>query len=145
MSLSRSEAAAYLGNVYATMLTDVALTADDDAANLKYVIDSALRDLGVSESDLASETVGDSDVADFLLLLDFRFLERARRALAMKMNVRVNAPDTQASEEQKFEHVTALLEEAKTKVESEGLTAGTGMNYGYVDLDFLEPPEEYDV
>jgi hypothetical protein len=142
MSMTRTQAAAYLESQYSNLRKEI-LQALTDASATGYGpdIDQALRKLDVVEADLATATVEDADVRVFLALCDYYCLRRMARRAATK----VDLPDTFAREgsgrESISRNVRELLKEAKATLDSMGISLGDDDAWQMIrlNLDFVEP------
>jgi hypothetical protein len=112
--------------VYLTKFTKLATAAGCDPADVAggfgQAVDSALREMEYTESELA-----DADVED-LALLDYYTLKLLKVYLSTDVDIRTSGADSQIDKKrsQAFQMVTDLLADAREEVKS----------LGYLDSDF---------
>lgn len=76
MGMSRSDAATYVASSFSQLLTDAGMGNDDEAGELKEVIDDALLMTGAGYDDLATATVASGDILGFRAVLKYTALLR---------------------------------------------------------------------
>jgi hypothetical protein len=136
--MDRVAALAYIAGEFTTLATEADVTVTDTSAGFKTAIDTALRELGYSESDLASADVPTSLTNDYVKLLDYYALVKLARSLAIYADVRVDAPTVEKKKSQIYANVMKLLGLAKADIE----TLGYGLaeyTSGFINFDYLEP------
>jgi len=142
--MNRSEALAYLASEYKTLASVAEIEESDSAIGYKNVINSALRELGYTESDLATtECDYTASVKNYTALLDYYALRRLTRVLATKIDYSI---DGQSHKEQQiYAQAKELLEEATIIVTALGFNVGTAnsMTFGTLNLDFLTSGTEF--
>lgn len=139
--MNRSAAATYLSNEYITLCTEVGFDTTIYSPIYSTAIDMALRQLGFAEADLATADVGQSDVLNYLALLNYYTLRRFARDLAIRVDVNI-AGSVQAARSQAAKQVQVLLADAKAEVEALGFSISKpAMAAGRLTLDYLEPKQ----
>jgi hypothetical protein len=118
--------------VYLTKFTKLATAAGCDPADVAggfgQAVDSALREMEYTESELADADVEDTDTRAYLALLDYYTLKLLKVYLSTDVDIRTSGADSQIDKKrsQAFQMVTDLLADAREEVKS----------LGYLDSDF---------
>ena len=137
--MDRPAALSYLTSEFADLAGDAGFTTDQLNTAYSTATDMALRQLGVAETDLATTTVLQAQVMQYLALLGYYALKRFARLLSVRVAVILPGP-TSAQRQQAFAQVNILLEAAESDLAKLGVDLGNAMwQLGRVDLDFLEP------
>jgi hypothetical protein len=126
--MTRSDAIAELQK-FTKLATVAQCDTGDSRAGFGSAIDSALREMGTDEGDLATAEVAASDVPAFLALCDYYALKMLKVYLASDaVDYSVTANDGTVNEKrsQTITAVNALLADAKEEVR----------RLGYLDSDF---------
>jgi len=101
-------------------------------------INQALRALGTLQGDLPTATVLDAQVSDSIALAEYYSLQRFARALALQVDITLDAPVESKKRSQMFTQVTALLALARADVKARGYL-DQSWELGRLSLDFIEP------
>lgn len=143
--MDRAGATTYLTSEFGELATDARFTDQHVADAYSAAIDMALRQLGFSETDLATAVVGDDMVLSYLTLLQYYALKRYARVLSVRFDVNVSGA-MQAMRSQAYGQVKTLLAEAEQQCLNYGFDVnGPAFQMGRVTLDFNEPslPSEF--
>lgn len=137
--MNRAAALTYLSETFATIASDLSVTATDDAAGYKTPIDAALRLIGTAEGDIATADIT-SDVTGYLAALDYTALLRFQRMYATRVDISIGEPAVDKKRSQSFKNLAELLAQAKDAAIAAGvLDTANGWTVGRLNLDFLEP------
>jgi hypothetical protein len=137
--MDRTAATTWLTSEFAELATDAGLSGDQLTTAYSNVVDMALRQLGVAETDLATYSTTQDQVQSFLALLNYYALKRYARLFSMRVAVALPGP-TSAQRNQAFQQVNALLNAAEADLVKLGVDLGSSTwQMGRVNLDFLEP------
>jgi hypothetical protein len=142
--MNRTAALDILTNEYAELVTSVQFDAGQVTTAYTFAIDMALRQLGVQETDVPTWDVPQAQITGYLALLHYYALKRFSRALSTKFDVQI-AGSLNAMRSQAFKQVQMLMEEAEKECAALGYGVGStqSMQFGRVELDFLEPDLPY--
>lgn len=140
MPVTRAAAITFLGGALSQQLVESGLTATDDDANMKPVIDDALLSIGAAYADLATATAADADAYGYRVLLRYYGLTRILDAVLNRVDVTMSDPQISKRRSQ-------MVDALQQRIAS---LAGEAANYGAVtgptwqpavsiNLDYLEP------
>lgn len=139
--MDRTAATNTLTERFRELTADAKFSSDDTTAAYDAAIDMSLRYLGVAESDLATADVEQANTLKYLALLDYFALERFSTLLAIRFDVSFPGP-VSAKRSQAFSQIETLLQRAENKLTNLGIVIGgngDGVQFGFINLDFLEP------
>lgn len=134
--MQRSDVATLVGLDLSSVLAAAGMDATDSTGNLKEPLDRALRSLGVAASDLSTADVDDDALFEAQAM--YETLRTVYRRLGDQININSQGDAYQLN--QMFANVTALLQEAETRVRMLGGAAGgSGLLPGVFNLGFQTP------
>jgi hypothetical protein len=145
MAMTRTDAAVHLHLTYSAL--ESRLTCFSGPDGYGTVINSALRDLGFAESDLATAVVPDEDVSGYLALLDYYALRKFLQAAVVLTNTTIDGVPINRG--QIVENIKFLLTDATNRAVSGGwltppeVVPVIEMELGAINLDYLEPGLEF--
>ena len=139
--MDRPSATTYLTNEYAGLMTEIGFTSGQITTAYSTATDMALRQLGWAEVDLPTADVAQTDILNYLALLNYYALRRIQRDLSVRVNVTIGG-QISAMRSQAAVQVKALLDDARAEAEALGFSiTKPAMAAGRFTLDFLEPPQ----
>lgn len=138
MSMSRSDALAYLSGTLAQWITDAGLTAADTTGNLKEPIDDALLMTGTAYADLATATVADDDALGYRKVLKYTGLLRIQDAIGARVDISLDGPQMSKSRSQAVKSLAEIVKAAKADADVFIVSTGT-WDSGSIALDYIEP------
>lgn len=137
--MNRAAALTYLSETFATIATDLGVTATDNAAGYKSVIDYALRLGGTAEADLATADIT-SGIPGYLIALDYAALLRFQRMASTRVDIEVGDPAVNKKRSQLFKAISDMLKDAKAAAENCGILDGaSSWSMGRLPTDWIEP------
>lgn len=137
MTIDRSAVATYLDEQFSQLAAAVGQNAMP-TSGYKPDIDSALRELGKSEGELAAATVEDADRKAYFALAKYFAAERIWIQLGSRVNTRtgLNSYDFDGQRKQAKE----IMEQAKQLCALLGYdVTGAGWTVGSLNTDWIEP------
>lgn len=140
MAFARADALTYLAGEWTRYLILAGITATDDPAGIKSVLDRAFRSLGVARADLATASVADADAEGAEALLDAAMVRRLHKALGDLVAVSLGDPNVTKQRQQAWEHLNTMLpvyDAAATAFETVGTGSWAGMTT--MSTDTYEP------
>jgi hypothetical protein len=141
-SLNRATLATLLGTRAGRNLTAVGLTTTDTTGNLKEPLDDTFRALGTPYSDLASATVDDSNINQFLAVGAVYVLRRALDEASGLADVSASTLGASKSQSQIVKNLRDRLAEAEAAAAQYGVAdLMPAMGSGVYTIDALEPEE----
>jgi len=138
MPLLRSDLLTHLDAQFAPLATATMPPLATQEATYGDAINQALRALGTLQGDLPTATVLDAQVSDSIALAEYYSLQRFARALALQVDITLDAPVESKKRSQMFTQVTALLALARADVKARGYL-DQSWELGRLSLDFIEP------
>lgn len=143
MAYTRDNALEYLQGEYATLASELGVQQVDELGGYKSVLDKAFRTLDVAQADLGTASVNDTDAGNIEALLDYHVLLRLQREASTRVSISRSTAGSSVSKQrqQVYDHITALLTDARGRVDALGLAADAEFQAGYINLDFLEPED----
>lgn len=142
--MDRAAALNYLTEEYRELATNAKFTTQQTTDAYNTAIDMALRQLSVAETDLSTYDVAQADTLKYLALLNYYALSRFARLLSIQFDVKAGQGAIEASRSQAFKAVMQLKDEAAKELLQYGVkvgaSSGAGMQFGRLNLGFLEPP-----
>jgi len=141
--LARQDLLGYLDTQFAA-LADATLPSNQVSWEMRYgpAADQALRALGVPQATLATATVADDQTPDAIALAEYYSLQRFARALALQVDVTLDAPVSGKKRSQAFAQVNALLAQARAELTARGYL-GQGWDMQRLELDYIEPAIDF--
>lgn len=142
--MTRDELATYLDDQFGALAAEAAGTAAgtiDPVDDYRTATDQALRALGTAETALATATVLDANVGDYLALGEYYALVLLCRRLAVRADVTVG--DAHKRGHQIAAQAALLREEALAEITRRGYGPHT-LTTGRITLDALEPADATD-
>lgn len=146
MALTRADAIAFLNDNYAGLAGELGVSTS--LVGWKPVVDRSLRELGVTEANLAAATVDDAIANQrdgWFATLDYYALLFLRNLSAPRVDVTASGDAGIALAKQRSQLVKTLkemLDEAEARAQRFGyLTEGQAMTWGQFTLDYIESPD----
>jgi hypothetical protein len=139
--MNRTAATTYLTEEYRELATDAKFSSQQTTDAYSTAIDMSLRQLGVSEADLATADVAQADTLKYLALLNYYALGRFAKLLAIRFDVKAGSGAIDAARPQAFGRVNLLKAEATSELTQYGINVGgvESFDLGWIGLDFNEP------
>lgn len=139
MSISRANIAAYLHTQFSSLATEIGQSATDDSdSGYRPDIDNLLRQLGKTESELATATVDDADREKAFALGEYFALRRFWRQMGNRFQHQVG--DVQVNYKDQLTNVKAMMDDAAALCAELGVgVAKSGVELVRLSLDFIEP------
>ncbi len=140
--MTRAELLTYIATIMADLLTSAGVGSDDDAAGLKYPIDSAYRRMGYAESDL--DTAEPDDVNALQDLAEYYTVVRVRNVFAARVDFDATAIES-GKRSALFEQVDELVDGLIERCAAAGypVAGGAASDGAYavtsLYVDYLEP------
>lgn len=136
--MTRGEILAYLRGQYPEIGSELGFSAQDSLSGYGPAIDMALRTVGIAEASLAAPTLPTSvTVLDVLTLAEYFAILRFLKAVALKVDIRIDSPTAQKLQDQMTRHLGSLADRMKGFLEQRGFLAGD-FSMEFLNLDFLE-------
>ena len=143
MSLTRAQAAAELAARTGRALIGVGLTAADTTGNLKEPLDDTFRALGTAHGSVASATVEEADLDQFLSVGAVFVLRRALDEAVGFADVAATTLGVSKRKSQIVKNLEDRLVRAEAKAATYGVTGVTSvMGSGVYRIDLIEPEDE---
>lgn len=141
MTISRTQAAAYLHSRFSRFATEIEQAATDDSATgYGPDIDDALRDLDTDESDLATATVEDSSRRSYFTLLEYYAARRMWMQMSANADSRLDPMSVNYGNV--LRSLEAIQKDAAKRLDALGLSPmAEGIGLVRLGLDFIEPKE----
>jgi len=136
--LLRSDLLAHLDVQFAPLATATMPPLATQEATYGDAVNQTLRALGTLQGDLPTASVLDAQVSDAIALAEYYSLQRFARALALQVDITLDAPVESKKRSQMFTQVTALLALARADVKARGYL-DQSWELGRLSLDFIEP------
>lgn len=139
--MDRTEALAWLGSTGVnTLATKLGRPVADTTAGFTAALDASLAALGVAEADWPTYDTPTADAEKLRALLRYHALVLLQEDAASKEDV-VLTGTLGTSRNQVFRAITTMLERAEAALTALGIApyGGSGLSYGHLTLDFLEP------
>jgi hypothetical protein len=139
MATTRDQIAVHLGAELGELLDEAGITPSAEDG-LKQPIDAALRYLGVTDANLSGPFTTTPSAQALFTVAEWTTLRRIQRALAVKVDIEVDAPQVSKKRSQLFAQLTKLIEDAKDAayayIESD---AQDEWQVGWMNHDLLTP------
>jgi len=145
MAIDRTAAAAYLSSLFVSFSAEIG-QASEGATSTGYGgdIDNALRDLDVTEANLATATVAETQRRLFFTLLEYYAARRMWIRYGARGSERLGprATDWKGSQEA----IKAIMDDAAARAAAGGVTVDSASSWtlSRLNMDFLEPEESAD-
>lgn len=137
--MNRSDSVTYLSEQFGTIAAELGVTATDTTAGYKAPIDTALRLVGITETDLATAEVT-ANIVTYQTALDFTTLQYLWRKASVRVDITVGTPAVSKKRSQVFAQIGDMLKAARSAAEDAGVLDGAASwQAGRIGLDYLEP------